>query len=249
LRGLTLPDSRIDRLYELPPAEFTAARNALAAELRAKGDGQAAARVKALRKPNRTAAAANRLIRAEPELVEALLGAGGELRQAHRQAASGRGAEQLRAAAAAEREAIERLIARAPAALGDPPSPALAEALRNTLHAAAGDDEARALIASGRLTEDLRAVGLGPLPRGALAAQEADPEAERRISAAREAESALRREFEAAERSLARSEERLARAKEEAAAATERAAEARKRLRTARSALQKAEKRLRSLER
>lgn len=245
LRTLTEPDPRIDRLYELPPAEFTAARNALAAELRAAGDGRAAARVKALRKPNRTAAAANRLIRAEPELVEALLGAGGELRQAHRQAASGRGAAQLRAAAAAEREAIERLIARAPAALGDPPSPALAEALRNTLHAAAGDDEARALIASGRLSEDLRAVGLGPVPGGGRAAPESDPDAER----VRDEAKALRREFEAAERSLARSEERLARAKEEAAAATQRAAEARKRLHTARSALQKAEKRLRSLER
>ena len=245
LRTLTPPDSRIDRLYELPPAEFTAARNALAAELRAEGDGRAAARVKALRKPNRTAAAANRLIRAEPELVEALLGAGGELRQAHRQAASGRGAAQLRAATAAEREAIERLIARAPAALGEPPSPALAEALRNTLHAAAGDDQARALIASGRLSEDLRAVGLGPVPGGGRATPGTDPDAER----VRDEAKALRREFEAAERSLARSEERLARAKEEAAAATQRATEARKRLHTARSALQKAERRLRSLER
>lgn len=245
LRTLTEPDPRIDRLYELPPAEFTAARNALAAELRAEGDGAAAARVKALRKPNRTAAAANRLIRAEPELVEALLGAGGELRQAHRQAASGRGAAQLRTAAAAEREAIERLIARAPAALGERPGPALAEALRTTLHAAAGDEEARALIASGRLSADLRAVGLGPLPRGARAVEESDPDSQR----ARDEVLMLRRELEAAERSLGRSEERLARAKEEAAAATERAAEARKRLRTARSALQKAEKRLRSLER
>jgi hypothetical protein len=228
----------------------------LAGELRAEGDGEAAAHVKRLRKPNRTAAAANRLIRAEPELVEALLGAGGELRQAHRQAASGRGAAQLRTAAAAEREAIERLIARTPAALGERPSPSLVEALRNTLHAAAGDDAARALIASGRLSEDLRAVGLGPVPAGARREPRRDPDAERaaaeaarRVRAARDAETALRREFEAAGRSLERHEERLARAKETAAAAAERAAEARKRLRTARAALQKAEKQLRALER
>lgn len=249
LRTLTEPDPRIDRLYELPPEEFTAARNALAAELRKEGDGAGAVQVKALRKPNRTAAAANRLIRAEPELVEALLGAGGELRQAHRQAASGRGAAQLRAAAAAEREAIERLVARAPAALGEPPGPALAEALRSTLHAAAGDDDARALIASGRLSADLSAVGLGPVPGGAPAGQEANPEAAQRIRAAQDEQMALRREFEAAGRSLARCEERLARAMEEAASAGERATEARKRLRTAQAALVKAEKRLRSLER
>src|SRR4051812_40117151 len=113
-----MADDRISDLYALPLERFTAERNALAAELRSDGDAQGGATVKALRKPSAAAWAVNQLVRAEPDLVEALLGAGGELRQAHRQAASGRGAEQLRAAAEAERAAIEQLMERAPAVLG-----------------------------------------------------------------------------------------------------------------------------------
>src|SRR3954449_4685077 len=135
------PDERVARLYGLPLDRFTAERNALAAELSSDGDRDAAAAVKALRKPSAAAWAANQLVRAEPDLVEALLGAGGELRQAHRQATSKRRADQLREAAPAERDAVERLVARAPAALGSPPTPAVEEAIRQTLHAASADDE------------------------------------------------------------------------------------------------------------
>src|SRR3954469_17493941 len=164
-RGMTSDiDERVARLYGLPLDEFTPERNALAADLRAAGDGQAAAQVKALRKPTAAAWAANQLVRAEPDLVEALLGAGGELRQAHRQAASGRGAQQLRAAAEAERAAVEQLLARAPAVLGQPLTPALMESIRNSLHAASSDDEARELVRSGTLTNPSRPVGLGPVP-------------------------------------------------------------------------------------
>src|SRR3954447_14970634 len=121
------PGERAARLYGLPLEEFTPERNALAAELSREGDCEGAAAVKALRKPSAAAWAVNQLVRAEPDLVEALLGAGGELRQAHRQAASGRGAAQLRAAADAERAAVDALMARAPAVLGRPLPPALAE--------------------------------------------------------------------------------------------------------------------------
>src|SRR4051794_31350084 len=107
-------DERIRRLYGLPLDQFTAERNALAAELRSVD-------VKALRKPSAAAWAVNQLVRAEPELVEALLGAGGELRQAHRQAASGKGAQQLRAAAGSERAAVRRPMGRAPAGVGPLP--------------------------------------------------------------------------------------------------------------------------------
>src|SRR5947209_17186668 len=159
-----MSDERIARLYSLPLAEFTPERNALAAELRAAGDAQSAAAVKALRKPTAAAWAVNQLVRAEPDLVEALLGAGGELRQAHRQAASGKGAEQLRAAADAERAAIEQLMARLAAVLGRAPSAAVAEAVRNTLHAASSDDAAREQVARGTVVAELRPVGLGPVP-------------------------------------------------------------------------------------
>src|SRR3954465_6716390 len=118
-------DERSAQLYGLPLEDFTVERNALAAELRAAGDGPGAASVKALRKPTAAAWAVNQLVRAEPDLVEALLGAGGELRQAHRQAASGRGAEQLRAAAEAERRAVDQLVGRAAVVLGRAVTPAL----------------------------------------------------------------------------------------------------------------------------
>src|SRR3954453_17458848 len=125
---MTAPtDERVARLYGLPPEDFTAGRNALAAELRAEGDREGAAAVKALRKPTAAAWAVNQLVRAQPDLVEALLGAGGELRQAHRQAASGRGAAQLRAAAEAERAAIEALVGGLGDVIGRTPSPALIE--------------------------------------------------------------------------------------------------------------------------
>src|SRR4051812_42537393 len=120
-------EERIAELYGLPLDRFTAERNALAAALRSEGEAEAAASTKTLRKPSAAAWAVNQLVRAEPDLVDALLGAGGELRQAHRRAAAGHGADQLRAAADAERAAVDRLMARLPAALGRAPSAALAD--------------------------------------------------------------------------------------------------------------------------
>src|SRR3954449_5473616 len=153
---MTAPtDERVAQLYGLPLEDFTAGRNALAAELSREGDSAGAAAVKALRKPTAAAWTVNQLIRAEPDLVEALLGAGGELRQAHRQAASGRGAAQLRAAAEAERAAVEGLMAHAASVLGRVPPAGLADSMRNTLHAASSDDEARERVATGTLVTEM----------------------------------------------------------------------------------------------
>ena len=202
-------DKRVNELYGLPPERFTAERNALAAALRSEGDLEGAAVVKTLRKPSAAAWAVNQLVRAEPDLVEALLGAGGELRQAHRQAASGRGAAQLRAAADAERVAVEHLMARAPSVLGRPLTASLADSMRNSLHAASSDDEARERIATGTLTQELRPIGLGPVPASLAAgrvtqAPAPPPHDERELTAARATRKALQKEVEAAERALAR---------------------------------------------
>ena len=264
-------DERIAGLYGLPLDRFTPERNALAAALRSEGDGEGAAAVKVLRKPTASAWAVNQLVRAEPDLIEALLGAGGELRQAHRRAASGHGAEQLRAAADAERAAVDQLMVRVPEVLGRAPSAALADSIRNTLHAASSDDEARERVATGTLATELRPVGLGPVP-AALAgggrspakrkapdktalekarAEERERAAElaRDLKAALAAEGALQRELEAATRALARADEAHARAREAAEAASERAGEARKRLRKARAGLAEAQRRRAGLER
>ncbi|HET9751531.1 MAG TPA: hypothetical protein VFP52_01165, partial [Myxococcales bacterium] len=81
------------RLFEVPPAEFTAARNALARELRDAGKADEAKEVAALRKPAATLWIANQLGPRHRPLVEALIeatrkletvqaGAGGDLREA-----------------------------------------------------------------------------------------------------------------------------------------------------------------------
>jgi hypothetical protein len=253
-------DERVARLYGLPLEEFTSERNRLAAELRAEGDAETAAQVKALRKPTAAAWVVNQLARAEPDLVEALLGAGGELRQAHRQAASGRGAAQLRTAAEAERTAVETLLARAPAVLGRQLTPALVDSIRNSLHSASSDDDARELVRTGTLTTELRPVGLGPIPAapdrpteraGTKAAAEARRQARELaalLKAAKASEAALRREADAAVRALERADQAYARAREAAESAAERAQAARSRLREARSALAEAERRRAELE-
>lgn len=253
---MTTPaDERIARLYGLPLEEFTAARNALTADLRREGDGESAAAVKALRKPTAAAWAVNQLVRAEPDLVEALLGAGGELRQAHRQAASGRGAAQLRAAAEAERAAVEALMSRVAAVLGRAPGPGLAESIRNALRAASSDDEARERVRTGTLVTELRPVGLGPLPGGSArgrskgAAPAKERPRAREVRAAAAGEAAQRRELDAATRALERADDAYARAREAADAAAERAMEARRRLREARAGLAEAERQRARLER
>jgi hypothetical protein len=249
-------DERVARLYGLPLEQFTAERNALAAALRAEGDQDGASAVKALRKPSAGASAVNQLVRAEPDLVEALLGAGGELRQAHRQAASGRGAAQLRAAA--ERAAVEKLLARAPAALGRPLSAALADSIRNSLHAASSDDDARDRVRTGTLATELRPIGLGPVPAAlggggkprapSAATKRRASELAGKLKAAKASETALRREVDAATRALARAEQSYARAREAAEAAAVRAQDARGRLREARERLADAERRRADLE-
>jgi hypothetical protein len=192
------------------------------------------------------------------DLVEALLGAGGELRQAHRQAASGRKAERLRAAAEAERAAVERLMARAPTVLGRATGAALGESIRNTLHAASSDEEARELVRSGTLTAELRPIGLGPIPGGTGPAPVPDDDAQtksraaelaKQMRAASASESALQREVDAAKRALQRSEEAYARARDVAEAAAEKAKTSRQRLREARAGLAEAQRRRERLER
>ena len=55
-------DEIADRLYALPPEEFTRARNQAERELRKAGEREQADQVKALRKPTAAAGAVNRLV-------------------------------------------------------------------------------------------------------------------------------------------------------------------------------------------
>ncbi|WP_219465800.1 hypothetical protein, partial [Nonomuraea rhizosphaerae] len=71
-----------DRLYALPPSEFTAARAAEARSAKDAGDVRLSREITALRRPTVSAAAVNRLSREHPDDLAELLELGRELREA-----------------------------------------------------------------------------------------------------------------------------------------------------------------------
>jgi hypothetical protein len=149
----------VDRLYAVRPEEFTAARNALAKELKTAGDKAAAAEIAKLRRPSVGAWALNQVARQHPDLVEAALEAGAGLRLASEAAASG-DASGLRAATAAERAAAQAVVKAARTHLGAR-AEALVPGLLGTLRVAALDDEVAAQLRAGRLTTEHEQAGFG----------------------------------------------------------------------------------------
>jgi hypothetical protein len=208
------PPDVADELYAAPPEEFVAQRDARAKELRASGDRAAADAVKKLRRPSVSAAAVNRLARSAADEVEALLAAGEALRQAQ---LGGGDRDAIRSAAHDEREAVEALVARAGKL-----SPASLEEVRETLHAAATDEEVRESVRRGVLTEARSAAGFGGFP--AVAAP-APPKKKTPSNDKAEKEAARKAEKEAARKAEA-----------------ERKRAAQERIKAARAALRQAEK-------
>ncbi len=153
-----------DHLYGLPLEEFTPARDAAAKELRKAGDRETAARVAKLPKPTPAAWTANQVAREQPELIEALLDAGAALRAAQDAAVSGHGGRGLREATLAQRGAVDAVMDAATAhkPAGRPLSRAMADRLRTTLHAVAGDSALRNALTSGRLVSEAQSGGAWP---------------------------------------------------------------------------------------
>lgn len=139
-------DEIADRLYALPPEEFTQARNEAERELRGAGEREQADEVKALRKPTAAAGAVNQLVRGRRAQVEAFLEAAARLRDAQ---VAGKG--DLGAAASAERAALDELVA-----VGGEP-------VRGTLQAAAVDDEIARDLLRARLVREPESAGFGTL--------------------------------------------------------------------------------------
>ena len=203
-------------LYRLPLAEFVAARDRLARQLRAAGDREAARRVTALRRPSVSAWAANQLAQAAPHAMAELLEVGAALAQAQQDALAGRpgAARRLRSTSAQLRAAISRLSQRAETLLlraGHAPSDATLGRLAATLQAAAtGDQPTRTALAEGRLAGDLDPAGFG-LPVEAAPADATPPPAApgagragaRRDQARLAAQRALERTGQAAEQARA----------------------------------------------
>ena len=139
-------DEIADRLYALPREEFTRARDQAERELRKAGERERADRVKALRKPSAAAGAVNRLVREHRPEVDAFLAAAANLRDAQ---FAGKG--NVAAAAADQREALERLVS-----LGG-------ESVRATLQAAAVDDNTAGDLLAARFVREPEPAGFGTL--------------------------------------------------------------------------------------
>lgn len=147
-------DEALDHLYSVPPESFTAERDALVKSLRST-DKEAAAAVKALRKPPVTAWALNQVARTHPDDLAALADADAALAEAQRK---GGGREALASATAARRDAIRRLVEESVATLeaaGHPASPANRDRIAQTLTSLAVDEEGRGALQRGRLAGDL----------------------------------------------------------------------------------------------
>jgi hypothetical protein len=155
-------EQELDRLFELRPAEFTAARNDLAKRLKRAGQKAPAARVQGLRKPTIPVWAINQIARRRPDEVQALIAAGDELRAAQEAVLGGGDREQLRAATSAERDALRKLTQQANELLssaGQRPTAAVLERIAATVRSAALDERGRELLAAGMLVEELESSG------------------------------------------------------------------------------------------
>lgn len=194
-------DDELDRLYGLPPAEFTPERDALARRLRSEGDKQQAAEVAALKKPVLAAWAVNRLVRTHRKDVEALVGAAAAIRQGKKDAD-----ERFR-------KTLERLTKAAREVLaesGREPTDTVVRDVATTLRSAAAA-EPEALV-QGRLTQPVETSGFAAMagavvtPRSAAKAAPPRREAAQlsrlreALRAARDEGRRLRREAERAER-------------------------------------------------
>jgi hypothetical protein len=207
----SVPDleQELDGLYDLPLEDFTTARNDLAGRLKRAHQTEAAATVRALKKPSVVAWTANRLARDEPAQVAALLEAGERLRQAQQRLLAGKGrAADLGVEAAAERETLRPLLASGRRLLGERASPSLLDRLGQTLRAAAVDEVGRLLLERGRLTEELKAVGFGALEAVKPARRRSDEvgrAARERVTALRAEARALAAEARAADAAASQS--------------------------------------------
>jgi hypothetical protein len=152
-------------LFRVPPEGFIADRDALVQRLRAEGRDADASAVKSLRKPTALVWALNQLATREPDALGAVFEAGRDLRAAQQAALAGKpsGAEDLRVASTARRDAVARARDAAVAILDEAGTRGAgqADAIAAALEAASTDAEAGAALASGTLAKAPSAAGLG----------------------------------------------------------------------------------------
>jgi hypothetical protein len=252
-----MKSGEIGELFAKPPAEFTATRNALAKELRGKGDEEGAKRLLALRRPTAALWATNQLARRAAGDLAALLESTESMRKM--QARGGGAGDDLRAAMGEQRAALARLETAAQDALreaGLSVSQAVLRTVQRTLQAAAaGDRDLRDSLRKGTLESEQEPAGFEALLGAAPATAVHKPAKERgktrsKAEERKEAADARRREKEAAKEAARRQREVKAaealvhKLEAEAEKADRAANEARDRAREARTKLHELRSRL-----
>ena len=167
-------EDEVGELYGLAPAEFVAARDALAKRLKADGDAGAAKAVKALRRPTVAAWAVNQLRRRHPRQLDELLELGERLRRAQAKVLTGGGAGTLKELLAERRATVERVARLAVGELDSAGGGGAAqrEGIVATLEAALADPSDAEAVSAGRLAKELPApsgFGVGDWSAAALA--------------------------------------------------------------------------------
>jgi hypothetical protein len=159
-------DPDLDRLFQLPLAEFTRARNALATELAKRGRTDESEGVRALVKPPVSAWTVNQLHWRHRKDLDALLDVGERIRTAQAAQLAGRDAGDIRPLLDARRDASARLTSHAAAILseaGHQPAPAMLRRVTTTLEALAAYGDSAEGPRAGHLTADVDAPGFDAL--------------------------------------------------------------------------------------
>jgi hypothetical protein len=154
-----------DALFQLPPAEFTAARNALVTKLKKAGKEEEADRIKSLPKPSLPAWAVNQLYWRHRRAFDMLIAAGDRFRQAQSAQLAGNSAD-MRGPLDARREALSELTKLAAGVLrhaGHSPTPDMARRITTTLEALATYGSHPGAPPAGRLTDDIDPPGFEAL--------------------------------------------------------------------------------------
>ena len=150
-------ENDLDALFRLPVAEFTAARNALAVQLKKGGRRDESDRVRELVKPSISAWAVNQLYWKHREAFDRLIATGQRFRQAQTSGRAGKVAE-MREALDARRKVLSHLSDLATALLrdaGSSPTPETVHRIITTLEAMSAYASFPDAIRPGRLTRDV----------------------------------------------------------------------------------------------
>jgi len=155
----------VDALYQLPLAEFTPARNALAGRLKKAGRQDEASDVKALLKPSLPAWTVNQLFWHHRPAFDALMSVGEKFRQAQAKQLRGQAAD-LRGPLEERREALSTLAKLAAETLrtaGNNPAPDTIRRITSTLEALSTLGGSADGPQAGRLVDDVDPPGFETL--------------------------------------------------------------------------------------